>query len=100
MFREDCVDDGYAGAAVLLAGGVEVAVTVEVGGRVEPVDGRYHWNGRVAPAPEVSALVRDGKRVAELTVAGGRPAPARLGEVDPWGGVRITGVGPPPWLPG
>ena len=92
--------DGYSGAAVLRAGGVEVAVTVEVGGRVEPVDGRYHWNGRVAPAPEVAALVRAGKRSVEVTVAAGPPSPARLGELDPWGGVRITGVGPPPWLPG
>jgi hypothetical protein len=91
------VDDGYAGAAVLHADGVEVAVTVEVGGRVEPVDGRYHWNGRVAPAPEVAALVRAGRRSVELAVTGGRPAPARLGELDPWGGVRITGVGRPPW---
>jgi hypothetical protein len=94
------VDEGYAGSAVLRAGGVEVAVTIEVRGRVEPFDGRYHWNGRVAPAPEVAALVRAGKRAAELTATGGRPAPARLGELDPWGGVRITGVGRPPWLAG
>jgi len=93
------MDEGYAGAAVLRADGVEVAVSVEVSGRVEPVDGRYHWNGRVAPAPEVAALVRGGKRAAELAVAGGRPAPVRLGELDPWGGARITGVGRPPWLP-
>jgi hypothetical protein len=91
------MDERYSGAAMLRASGVEVAVTVEVGGRVEPVDGRYHWGGRVAPAPEVVALVRGGKRAAELQVAGGRPAPARLGELDPWGGVRITGVGRPPW---
>jgi DNA-directed RNA polymerase specialized sigma24 family protein len=50
------------------------------------------------PAPEVAALVRGGKRAAELAVAGGRPAPARLGELDPWGGARITGVGRPPWF--
>jgi hypothetical protein len=91
------VDEGYAGAAVLRADGVEVSVTVEVAGRVEPVDGRYHWGGRVAPAPEVAALVRGGKRAAELGVPGATPVPARLGDVDPWGGVRITGVGRPPW---
>jgi hypothetical protein len=28
---------------------------------------------------------------------GERSAAARLAEVDPWGGVRITGVGQPPW---
>jgi hypothetical protein len=92
------VDEGYAGAAMLHTGGVAVAVTVDVCGRVEPVDGRYHWNGRVAPAPEVAALVRAGRRAVELTVAGGPPAPARLGELDPWGGARIVGIGRPPWL--
>jgi Domain of unknown function (DUF4873) len=91
------MDEGYAGAAVLRSSGVEVAVTVDVAGRVAPFDGRYHWGGRVAPASEVAALVRGGKRAAELESAGGRPAPARLGELDPWGGVRITGVGRPPW---
>jgi len=93
------VDEGYSGTAVLRASGVSVQVTVEVSGRVEPVDGRYHWGGRVAPEPEVAALVRGGKRTAELAVAGGEPAPAKLGELDPWGGVRITGVGRPPWAP-
>jgi hypothetical protein len=91
------VDERYAGAAVLRADGVEVSVTIEVAGRVEPVDGRYHWGGRVAPAPEVAALVRGGKRAAELGLPGAPPVPARLGDVDPWGGVRITGVGTPPW---
>jgi hypothetical protein len=91
------VDERYAGAAVLRADGVEVSVTIEVAGRVEPVDGRYHWGGRVAPAPEVAALVRGGKRAAELGLPGTPPVPARLGDVDPWGGVRITGVGTPPW---
>jgi hypothetical protein len=95
--RATVVNERYAGAAVLRASGVEVAVSVEVAGRVEPFDGRYHWGGRVAPAPEVAALVRGGKRATELEVAGGCAAPARLGELDPWGGVRITGVGRPPW---
>lgn len=94
------MDEGYAGAAVLRSADVEVMVSVEVTGRVEPVDGRYHWGGRIVPAPEVAALVRDGKRTAELYVAGGDPVPARLGEIDPWGGVRVTGVGRPPWHPG
>jgi hypothetical protein len=74
----------------------ELAVTVHLSGRWEPVDGRYHWGGRVEPLDEVAALVRAGRREVGLRI-GERSAAARLAEVDPWGGVRITGVGAPPW---
>jgi hypothetical protein len=72
------------------------AVRVRLRGRFEPVDGRYHWGGRIEPDPAVARLVRSGRRNVRLVI-GERSAPARLGEVDPWGGVRITGVGAPPW---
>ena len=74
----------------------EVPVTVHLSGRVEPVDGRFHWGGRIEPLDELAALVRAGRRDVSLRI-GQRSAPARLAEVDPWGGVRITGVGNPPW---
>lgn len=73
-----------------------VPVRVHLSGRWEPVDGRYHWGGRIEPEPEVARLVRSGRRDVDLRIAD-RPSPARLAEVDPWGGVRITGVGGPPW---
>lgn len=90
-------DDGYAGRAALRAGGIDHAVEVRLSGRFEPVDGRYHWGGRVAPGDSVARLVRDGVRSAELRVEGGAPAPARLGDVDPWGGVKVSGTEAPPW---
>ncbi|MFI7489953.1 DUF4873 domain-containing protein [Micromonospora echinaurantiaca] len=71
-------------------------VRVHLSGRWEPVDGRYHWGGRVEPEPAVARLVRSGRRDVEVSIAG-LTSPARLAEVDPWGGVRITGVGGPPW---
>ena len=74
----------------------ELAVTVHLSGRWEPVDGRYHWGGGIEPLDEVACLVRAGRRDVSLRV-GDRSAAARLAEVDPWGGVRITGVGAPPW---
>lgn len=74
----------------------DLAVTVHLAGRWEPVDGRFHWGGRIEPVSEVADLVRAGRREARLRI-GDREAPARLAEVDPWGGVRITGVGAPPW---
>ncbi|SCF08066.1 protein of unknown function [Micromonospora coriariae] len=73
-------------------------VRVHLSGRWEPVDGRYHWGGRIEPDPQVAQLLRSGRRDVELRIAD-RVRPARLAEVDPWGGVRITGVGEPPWPP-
>ncbi|MCZ7437851.1 DUF4873 domain-containing protein [Micromonospora sp. WMMC241] len=81
-------------------GPAEVAgtpVRLHAAGRWEPVDGRYHWAGRIEPEPRVARLLRAGRRDVEVRI-GDRVAPARLTEVDPWGGVRITGVGPPPWV--
>lgn len=71
-------------------------VRVHLSGRWEPVDGRYHWSGRIEPEPRVAVLLRSGRRDVELRIAD-RARPARLAEVDAWGGVRITGLGPPPW---
>ncbi|NUR73978.1 MAG: DUF4873 domain-containing protein [Hamadaea sp.] len=74
----------------------ELAVRVHLSGHWQPVDGRFHWGGRISPSTDVVQLVRSGRR--EVTVCiGEQSAKGRLGEVDPWGGVRVTGVGAPPW---
>lgn len=73
-------------------------VRLHAGGRFEPVDGRYHWAGRVEPEPRLVRLLRSGRRDVEIRI-GERVTRARLTEVDPWGGVRITGVGTPAWPP-
>ena len=73
-------------------------VRLHAGGRFEPVDGRYHWAGRVEPEPRLVRLLRSGRRDVEIRI-GERVTRARLTEVDPWGGVRVTGVGTPPWPP-
>ncbi|HEX6683918.1 MAG TPA: DUF4873 domain-containing protein [Candidatus Limnocylindrales bacterium] len=52
--------------------------------RVEPVDGRLHLAGRIAPHPGVAALVRRGVRDASLD-----GVPVKLIEIDPWGGVLV-----------
>jgi Domain of unknown function (DUF4873) len=76
----------------------DLPVTVHLSGRWEPVDGRYHWGGRIEPLDEVARLVRVGRREVSLRI-GDRAADARLAEVDPWGGVRVTGIGAAPWPP-
>jgi hypothetical protein len=89
-------DDAYTGPATLAAAGAELPVRVRLSGRVEPVDGRYHWAGRIEPQDAVTRLARAGAP-ATLRIGGGAPVAVRLGDVDPWGAVRVTATSPPPW---
>jgi hypothetical protein len=95
---EDALVEGALvdGAADVIAGDTVHAVSVRLSARFEPIDGRVHWGGRIAPHPGVAALLRAGRRSVQLRLPGGVPVPARLTELDPWGGVRVTGVGAPP----
>ncbi|GAA3288450.1 DUF4873 domain-containing protein [Dactylosporangium vinaceum] len=77
--------------ATLVADGRSYAVELEVSGRSEPVDGRFRWSARMTAGPEVTALLRCGRR--DVTIGG---VPARLVELNPWGGIRVTGSGPLP----
>ena len=89
-------DEGYSGRAIVQIESARYSATVVLGGHFEPLDGRYHWGGRILPLREVAEAVRRGARAATLHV-GDRPFAVHLAEVDPWSGVRIRAVGPPPW---
>jgi Domain of unknown function (DUF4873) len=99
---QDEHDDGYTGPAVLTVDGRDVPVTVVLDARHEPQDGRLHWFGRLAledresaePAL-LSALTSADSEIA--LAAGAGPAPARLGDLDPWGRYRVSGVGALPF---
>lgn len=86
----------YAGPAVLDAPGAELAVTVALNGHPDPIDGYYHWYGRLT-ATETDLLPDPGRGVVSLRIAGGEPAAGRLQERDPWGNLRIAGIGRPPF---
>ncbi len=94
--------EGYDGPAELLVrdrteptGPLTVDVTLR--GHFQPIDGRYHWHGRVAADARVDALAADGTgAVAVLTTPQGS-AEGRLSDVDPWGRYRIAGAGRPPF---
>jgi hypothetical protein len=92
-------DDGtYDGAATLRIAGTEHRVRVRLAGRLDPIDGQYHWQGTVfgsssQPLPD-EALKQ--ARTATLTV-GARSAPARIIERTPWGTHTVAGVGAPPY---
>ena len=84
----------YVGRALLVAAGNEVEVQVDLRSTFQPIDGRLHWYGRIASGDELAA-VRAGTAVELCTDHGS--AEAKVSDVDPWGRLRVTGVGRPPF---
>jgi hypothetical protein len=87
--------DGYDGPARLLTEHHQVEVAVTLRGAFQPIDGRYHWYGRVCRHDAVAALVASGASVVLRTPHG--DAAGRLSDRDPWGRYRIGGTGRPPF---
>ena len=81
----------FSGPAEIGAGDDAVEVTVDLRGGFQPIDGRFHWYGRVGGHDRLTS----GDRVTLRTAYGA--AEGRLSDVDPWGRLRIAGTGPPPF---
>ena len=92
------MSEGYDGPAVLvLPGAGPVAVEVRLRGMFQPIDGRFHWWGRLAADERIDAVVESGTDVVVRTPEG--EASGRLSDRDPWGRLRVTGTGRPPYDP-
>ena len=89
-------DDGYRGPAELIDGDSVTPVEVSLAGHFDPISGRYRWYGRVAAAPEVTALVEAGRRPVRLRTPHGEVETV-LSDVDPWGRPRVEGLGAAPF---
>ncbi|MBP2476533.1 hypothetical protein JOF53_005405 [Crossiella equi] len=89
-------EDGYQGPATLLLDGEELAVEVTLRGYFEPVDGRYHWYGRIAVHEELTGRVGQKRPSVTLRTPDGE-AEGGLSDPDPWGRYRVTGLGKPPF---
>jgi hypothetical protein len=89
-------EDGYRGPAELVNGDDTIAVQVDLAGHFDPISGKYSWYGRVAAAPEVTALVEAGARTVTLRTPHGEVETA-LSDVDPWGRPRVEGFGRAPF---
>ncbi|MEU7475759.1 DUF4873 domain-containing protein [Lentzea sp. NPDC042327] len=96
MSEHDHDEEGYTGAATLVFGEEEVAVEVELRGYFQPIDGRYHWYGRVKKNDEVTNRVEAGARTALLRTPTGQ-AEGTLTDQDPWGRYRVGGTSTPPY---
>ncbi|WAJ44390.1 DUF4873 domain-containing protein [Mycobacterium sp. Aquia_216] len=88
----------YDGMATLTIAGTSHSVRVRLAGHLDPIDGRYHWQGTLFSAPGESPPDDELRqiRTATLTV-GERSATARIVEQTPWGTHAVAGVGPPPY---
>lgn len=89
-------EDGYRGAATLTVHGTEYAVDVVLVGHFEPLDGRYHWYGRVAAHAGLDEALGGKKHPARVVTPVGA-ADGELSDVDPWGRYRLAGVSTPPF---
>jgi cation diffusion facilitator CzcD-associated flavoprotein CzcO len=91
-------DQTYDGMATLTIAGASHPVRVRLAGHLDPIDGRYHWQGTLFSSPG-EPLPDDELRqirTATLTV-GERSATARIVEQTPWGTHAVAGVGAPPY---
>jgi hypothetical protein len=88
------VDEVYDGPAMLHVGDDEQQVRVRLSGRLDPIDGRYHWQGTVLDA---STDLRPGPVTVTI---GEQTAACRITERTQQGGYSVAGVGMPPYALG
>lgn len=84
----------YDGPAVLTHNGEQYPTRVRLAGHLDPIDGRYHWQGMFfAELPGANATgSRVSIRIGEHTADG------RVTERTPWGTLTVTGAaGYPPF---
>jgi len=89
-------DDGYSGAARLTIGDARFDVRVELRGHFEPIDGRYHWYGRVASNDALDDKLGGAKASGVLETPHGS-SPCEVAEPDTWQRYRLTGCSTPPF---
>jgi len=88
--------DGYSGPALLTVGQTRFEVRVELRGHFEPIDGRYHWYGRIDRHDELSQLLSGGRTAGILRTSEGASG-CELADPDLWGRYRVTGTSTPPY---
>ena len=91
--------DRYDGPARLSAGGSQFDVRVQLRGGFQPIDGRYHWYGRIARDDDLLGRLGTAGATGTLATPEGE-APCRLSDLDPWQRYKVTGISTPPFAAG
>jgi Domain of unknown function (DUF4873) len=84
----------YEGEALLTVEGRSAEVRVRLAGRLDPIDGKYHWQGLILEGKPLEGMA-SGRDVA-VTI-GSRSAVGRIAERTPWGTHSLVGTGEPPF---
>ena len=92
----DAHEDGYAGQLIVRVNGQEIAAHAQLRGYFEPIDGRYHWYGRIDADDQLTTLAGSARTAAEIVTPHGS-AEGHLSDADPWGRLRISGLSTPPF---
>ncbi len=87
-------DEVYDEPATIVVGDDERRARVRLSGRLDPIDGRYHWQGTIFDATLDEVLTRP--RTVTLAI-GERSAECRITERTPQGRFSVAGVGAPPY---
>ncbi|KAA2264089.1 DUF4873 domain-containing protein [Solihabitans fulvus] len=93
---EHDAEEGYEGPANLVTETGDIPVDVLLRGYFQPIDGRYHWYGRITAKDEVTALAQAGTRSVLLRTPQGE-ATGTLSDPDPWQRYRVAGTSTPPF---
>lgn len=96
MSTEPGGEDGYTGPARLTIGHAAFEVEVRLRGHFQPIDGRYHWRGRIAAHDGVAGQMATGRADGVLSTAEGDSG-CEISEPDPWGRYRVAGISTPPF---
>ncbi|OLT48199.1 DUF4873 domain-containing protein [Saccharomonospora sp. CUA-673] len=88
--------DGYRGAATLTVEDRELEIEVDLRGHFQPIDGYYHWYGRITRHDELMELAGGRKKSVRLSTPEGS-ADGTISDPDPWERYRITGTSTPPF---
>lgn len=89
-------EDGYTGTATLVVDERELEVEVELRGHFQPIDGYYHWYGRITHSEALTELAGGRKKRVRLHTPH-HSADGEISDPDPWDRYRITGTSTPPF---